>query len=98
MTRGSPSWANAHIGSRSAAMAQIERIGGTLAQVSVAAEAKCDQERRMASQRYLGMEPKVHPLAWVDASAQLLGDVVVGEEASVWPGAVMRGDNGAIHL
>lgn len=40
--------------------------------------------------------PKVHPLAYVHPSAELLGEVEVGEEASIWPTTVLRGDNGAI--
>ena len=52
----------------------------------------------MAIESYGGMNPQVHPLAFVHASAQLLGDVSVAEEASVWPTAVLRGDNGWIRF
>lgn len=48
--------------------------------------------------RYQSFEPKVHPLAYVHPSAQLIGEVEVGEEASVWPTCVLRGDNGAIRI
>lgn len=41
---------------------------------------------------YLGRFPKVHPTAFVAPSADLIGDVEVGEEASIWYGAVLRGD------
>jgi carbonic anhydrase/acetyltransferase-like protein (isoleucine patch superfamily) len=34
----------------------------------------------------------VHPTAFIDASAQVIGDVEIGEESSVWMCAVMRGD------
>ena len=34
----------------------------------------------------------MHPTAFVDASAQVIGDVEIGEESSVWMCAVMRGD------
>jgi carbonic anhydrase/acetyltransferase-like protein (isoleucine patch superfamily) len=34
----------------------------------------------------------VHPTAFVDASAQVIGDVEIGEESSVWMCAVIRGD------
>ena len=37
--------------------------------------------------------PQVADPAYVAAEATLIGDVVVGERASVWPGAVARGDN-----
>ncbi len=41
---------------------------------------------------YLGRFPKVHPTAFIAPSADLIGDVEVGEEASIWYGAVLRGD------
>ena len=34
----------------------------------------------------------MHPTAFVDASAQVIGDVALGEESSVWMCAVLRGD------
>ncbi|HWL66982.1 MAG TPA: gamma carbonic anhydrase family protein [Geminicoccus sp.] len=37
--------------------------------------------------------PQVHPEAWVAPSAVLIGKVVVEKGASVWFGAVLRGDN-----
>ncbi len=52
----------------------------------------------MANTIYDGHEPKVHALAYVHPSAQLLGEVNIGEEASVWPTCVLRGDNGAIAI
>lgn len=36
--------------------------------------------------------PKIHPSAYVHPSAVLVGDVVLLEKASVWPGASLRGD------
>ena len=42
----------------------------------------------------LGNEsPKLHARAWVAPSADLIGDVCLGERASVWFGAVIRADN-----
>ena len=41
---------------------------------------------------YRGTSPRVHPTAFVDASAQVIGDVEIGEESSVWMCAVIRGD------
>lgn len=41
---------------------------------------------------YKGMTPQVPASAYVDESAQLIGDVVLGEHASVWMNAVLRGD------
>jgi carbonic anhydrase/acetyltransferase-like protein (isoleucine patch superfamily) len=39
-----------------------------------------------------GRAPRVHPAAWVDPSAQVIGDVTIEEGASVWPLSVLRGD------
>jgi len=36
--------------------------------------------------------PVVHESAYIDASAQVIGDVVIGAESSVWMNAVVRGD------
>ena len=41
---------------------------------------------------YRGITPRVHETAYVDPSAQVIGDVEIGEESSVWMNAVMRGD------
>lgn len=42
--------------------------------------------------------PEVHPTAFVAASADLVGDVEVGAEASVWYGCVLRGDIAPIRI
>jgi carbonic anhydrase/acetyltransferase-like protein (isoleucine patch superfamily) len=36
--------------------------------------------------------PRVHPSVYVDDSAQVIGDVEIGEESSVWMCVVIRGD------
>jgi carbonic anhydrase/acetyltransferase-like protein (isoleucine patch superfamily) len=36
--------------------------------------------------------PDVHPTAYIDDSAQVIGDVEIGEESSVWMAVVIRGD------
>ena len=41
---------------------------------------------------YRGTSPRVHSTAFIDASAQVIGDVEIGEESSVWMCAVIRGD------
>src|SRR5262245_20374641 len=41
---------------------------------------------------YRGILPKIAPSAYVDASAQLIGDITIGERSSVWPGVAARGD------
>jgi carbonic anhydrase/acetyltransferase-like protein (isoleucine patch superfamily) len=43
-----------------------------------------------------GRSPRVHPTAFIAPTAVLIGDVEVGEEASVWFGAVLRADD-AVH-
>src|SRR3954449_7858845 len=41
---------------------------------------------------FRGKHPQIHPTAFIEDSAQVLGDVVIGEQSSVWFGAVVRGD------
>ena len=41
---------------------------------------------------YKGVQPTIPATCYVDASAQIIGDVVLGEHASVWMNAVVRGD------
>jgi len=41
---------------------------------------------------YKGKAPTVPASCFVDVSAQVIGDVVLGEHASVWMNAVLRGD------
>src|SRR3954447_9896261 len=41
---------------------------------------------------YRGSLPRVHPTAYIDGSAQVIGDVEIGEESSVWMCVVIRGD------
>jgi carbonic anhydrase/acetyltransferase-like protein (isoleucine patch superfamily) len=43
-----------------------------------------------------GRAPRIAPTAFVAPNATIIGDVTVGEEASVWFGAVLRGDVGRI--
>jgi carbonic anhydrase/acetyltransferase-like protein (isoleucine patch superfamily) len=42
---------------------------------------------------FRGKSPKIHPSAFVAPTAVLIGDVTVGPEASIWFGAVLRGDD-----
>jgi carbonic anhydrase/acetyltransferase-like protein (isoleucine patch superfamily) len=39
-----------------------------------------------------GRTPRVHPGAYVDIAAQVIGDVQIDEGASIWPFTVVRGD------
>ncbi len=40
--------------------------------------------------------PSIHPEAFVHPEAVVIGAVTIGAEASIWPGAVLRGDYGVI--
>ncbi len=42
--------------------------------------------------------PQVHPTAWVAETAVVVGKVSLAENASVWYGAVLRGDNDHIRV
>ena len=42
--------------------------------------------------RYKEWFPKIDPTAWVAPSADIIGDVEIGEDSSVWFGCVIRGD------
>ena len=41
---------------------------------------------------YRGQLPRIHPTAYIDDSAQVIGDVEIGDESSVWMCVVIRGD------
>ncbi|HMF58124.1 MAG TPA: gamma carbonic anhydrase family protein, partial [Pyrinomonadaceae bacterium] len=41
---------------------------------------------------FRGTHPQIHPTAFIEESAQVIGDVHIGEESSVWFNAVIRGD------
>jgi carbonic anhydrase/acetyltransferase-like protein (isoleucine patch superfamily) len=41
---------------------------------------------------YRGRTPQIAPSAYIDPQAVIIGDVVIGEDSSVWPCAVVRGD------
>ena len=45
-----------------------------------------------------GHEPVIHESAYVDERATVIGEVTIEADASVWPGAVLRGDLGEIVL
>ncbi|WP_440996033.1 gamma carbonic anhydrase family protein [Arhodomonas sp. SL1] len=39
-----------------------------------------------------GHEPQVAASAWIDETAVVIGDVTLGNDVSIWPTAVLRGD------
>ena len=45
---------------------------------------------------HLGMTPKTGKDVFIDSSACVIGDVVLGDDCSVWPMAVIRGDMNSI--
>lgn len=47
---------------------------------------------------YRGRLPTVDPSAYIDESAQVIGDTTVGAESSVWMNAVIRGDVNIIRI
>jgi len=47
---------------------------------------------------YLGHTPVVPESCYVDVSAQIIGDVTLGEHSSVWMNAVLRGDVHSIRI
>jgi len=47
---------------------------------------------------YRGVVPKIAASAYIDQSAQVIGDVVVGERSSIWPNVSARGDVNSIRI
>jgi carbonic anhydrase/acetyltransferase-like protein (isoleucine patch superfamily) len=46
----------------------------------------------MSIRPYRDWVPEIGRGAWIDPAATVIGRVTIGEDASVWPGAVVRGD------
>ncbi|MFQ5560941.1 MAG: gamma carbonic anhydrase family protein [Nitrospinota bacterium] len=47
---------------------------------------------------YNGIFPTIHPSAFVEESASIIGDVVIEEESGIWFRAVVRGDVNSIRI
>lgn len=47
---------------------------------------------------YGGVWPRIAPTAFIAPSAVIVGDVEIGEEASVWFGVVIRGDTAPVRI
>jgi carbonic anhydrase/acetyltransferase-like protein (isoleucine patch superfamily) len=47
---------------------------------------------------YQGRDPQIPTSCYVDVSAQVIGDVTLGEHSSVWMNAVLRGDVNSIRV
>ena len=53
---------------------------------------------RMPLYAYKNQEPKVNTAAYVHETATVIGQCSIGPRSSVWPGAVLRGDNDSITI
>ena len=51
-----------------------------------------DHSFRKHLRSHRGISPKLGQRVYVDPAATVIGDVHLGDDASVWPGAVIRGD------
>lgn len=47
---------------------------------------------------YRGKHPEIAASAYIDPAAVIIGDVVIGEDSSVWPCTVIRGDVNYIRI
>ena len=47
---------------------------------------------------YRGTAPKIAASAYIDPSAQVIGEVSIGERSSVWPNSTVRGDVNYIRI
>jgi len=52
----------------------------------------------MAIRSFDGTEPTIHEDAYVHPAAEVIGDVTLESDASVWPNTTLRGDHGEIVL
>jgi carbonic anhydrase/acetyltransferase-like protein (isoleucine patch superfamily) len=55
--------------------------------------AALEEERPMPVYELDGIRPRIAASAWIAPSAQVIGNVELGEDVSVWFGAVVRGDH-----
>ncbi len=49
-------------------------------------------------QAFRGKHPKIDPSCYIAETCHIIGDVEIGPESSVWPGAAVRADFGAIRI
>ncbi len=47
---------------------------------------------------YKGIYPKIHPSAFICEGVRIIGDVEIGEDASIWYNTVIRGDVNYIRI
>ena len=58
----------------------------------------CDESKYLSSYALGGVQPDAHPSAWIADNAAVIGNVILKEDASVWFGATVRGDNEPITI
>jgi carbonic anhydrase/acetyltransferase-like protein (isoleucine patch superfamily) len=47
---------------------------------------------------FRGVLPRIAASAYVDPSAQVIGDVEIGERSSIWPNVPVRGDVHSVRI
>lgn len=52
----------------------------------------------MTIRNYKGISPEIAQTAWIDESAVVIGDCLLGEEVGIWPNATLRGDVNQIKI
>ncbi|HEY5809377.1 MAG TPA: hypothetical protein VIT67_15490, partial [Povalibacter sp.] len=52
----------------------------------------------MSISTYRNISPALGARVWIDPAAVVIGQVTLGDDASVWPTAVIRGDVNAITI
>lgn len=61
-------------------------------------ESRCDTVTAMPVYALGESAPTIHPDAYIHPDAVVIGAVTIGAESSVWPSAVLRGDDGEIRV
>jgi len=61
-------------------------------------EVETSLERSMMIRPFDGIVPKIAESAFISEAAYIVGDVTIGAFATVWPGAVIRGDYAGITI
>jgi carbonic anhydrase/acetyltransferase-like protein (isoleucine patch superfamily) len=52
----------------------------------------------MTVRAFKGITPRIHPTCFIEQSAQVIGDVELGEGSSIWFNTVVRGDVNRIRI
>ncbi len=75
---------------------RVRGMFGLLVDLLEIASATKGEQKMIRS--YKGISPKIPATCYVDDSAQVIGDVTLGENASIWMNAVVRGDVHSIRI